>query len=58
MSDEVKDFVPPDDPDDPRTPFERMTDFSKRLFAVPKSEIDELRAKEQAAKEQGKRAAS
>jgi hypothetical protein len=56
VSDEVKDFVPPDDP---RTPFERMTGFSKRLFAIPKSEIDELRAKEQAAKaHQGKQAAS
>jgi hypothetical protein len=58
VSTEVKDFIPPPDPDDPRTPMERMESFARRLFAVPKSEIDALRAKEQAAKEQGKRAAS
>jgi hypothetical protein len=35
-----------------------MESFARRLFAVPKAEIDEQRAKEQAAKEQGQRAAN
>jgi hypothetical protein len=50
VTDDRRDFVPPPDPNDPRTPMERMDSFAKRLFAVPKHEIDEQRAKELAAK--------
>jgi hypothetical protein len=47
MKDDVKDFAPPPDADDPRTPFQRFEAFARRLFAVPKSEIDELRDKDE-----------
>ena len=44
---EVKDFTPPLDPADVRTPFERFESFAKRIFSVPKREIDDQRAKEE-----------
>lgn len=43
---EVKDFRPPPDPDDPRTPFQRFQDLAKRVITVPKSEVDKLAAED------------
>ena len=51
MKDNVKNFAPPPDADDPRTPFQRFESFAKRLFSVPKSEIDEQQAKQQQERE-------
>jgi hypothetical protein len=38
------------EPDDRRTPFERFEDLTRRIVAVPKSEVDALRKKQQRAR--------
>jgi hypothetical protein len=43
---DVKDFRPPPDPDDPRTPFQRFEDLARRVIRVPKSEVDRLAAQD------------
>jgi len=40
---------------DPAAGMERMKDLTRRLLAVPKSELDKIRAKEQAAKKKAKK---
>jgi hypothetical protein len=44
----------PDTPNDGRTPFERFEDFTRRIMAVPKKEIDE-KAKEYERKKKRKK---
>jgi hypothetical protein len=39
------------EPEDTRTPFERLEDLTRRLLKVPKSEVDELLAKEKKARQ-------
>lgn len=36
------------EPEDKRTPFERLEDLTRRVVKVPKSEVDALRKKQQA----------
>lgn len=43
---EVRDFRPPPEPDDRRTPFQRCEDLAKRVIRVPKSEVDKLAEKD------------
>lgn len=44
------------DTDDGQTPMQRFESFARKLFAVPKSEIDEQREKEQQERDNGHRA--
>jgi hypothetical protein len=41
MSDEEN-----DPPEDAQSPWERFEQFAKRIFAVPKKEVEELRERE------------
>lgn len=40
---------------DPAAGMERMKELTRRLLAVPKTELDKIRAKEQAPKKKGKK---